>query len=333
MGMASWQGLSALWNRGSTPSPARTIALYGTAGGVCTLLASVFPPNEAAPVETLRVLGALTLAGSVTVWQIGDRMPVWGLHLAVALGTLGISFAVSQTATALGMIVTAGAYLWVCIYTGVFFPLRAARAHMALIAVMFGAALLIGDKGVPVNGWAFIMVSLFVAGETLGRQSTRLRHEAHTDSLTGALNRNGLAIAAERAFSLADRTGIPVTAALIDLDDFKSVNDRDGHAAGDRLLVKLTRAWQAELEPSDIIARLGGDEFLVILVGSGEGDAVSLLERLRLRSPAPWSTGIAGRRAGEDLSTCLAHADAALYEAKRGPMARRVNGVLEALGT
>ena len=313
------------------PSPARTIALYGTAGGVCTLLASVFPPNEAAPVETLRALGAIALAGSVTVWQIGDRMPAWGLHLAVALGTIAISFAVSQTATALGMVVTSAAYLWVCIFTGLFFSLPAARAHMALIAVTFGAALVIGDKGVPINAWAFITVSLFVAGETLGRQSTRLRREAHTDALTGALNRNGLAIAAERAFSLADRTGIPVTAALIDLDDFKTVNDRDGHAAGDRVLVKLAREWEAELEPSDILARLGGDEFLVILVGSGEGDAVALLERLRFRSPAPWSAGVAGRKAGEDLKSCLAHADDALYEAKRGPRARRVEGLLEAL--
>ena len=116
----------------------------------------------------------------------------------------------------------------------------------------------------PVDAWVFMTASLVVATETIGRQSSRLRHEAQTDSLTGLLNRKGLAPAAERAFALADRTEIPLTVALVDLDDFKTVNDRHGHAAGDRLLVQMTRTWSEELQPGDIFARLGGDEFLVI---------------------------------------------------------------------
>ena len=99
----------------------------------------------------------------------------------------------------------------------------------ALIAVAFGAALLVSAHHVPVDAWIFMTASLVVATETIGRQSSRLRHEAHTDPLTGLLNRKGLAPAAERAFALADRTGIPLTVGLIDLDDFKQVNDRDGH--------------------------------------------------------------------------------------------------------
>jgi diguanylate cyclase (GGDEF)-like protein len=315
--MALKRGLIRLWQRGSAPSPARTIAIYGTAGGICTVAGSIFPPNEAAPVETLRLLGIVTLASAFTVFLIGERMPSWGLHVAVAAGTIGISIAVSQTATGLGMVVTSAAYLWVCIYTGLFFSRPAARLHMALIAVGFGAALMIGDEGVPLNAWVFITISLAVAGETLGRQSDRLRFEAHTDSLTGVLNRNGLVTAAQRAFSLADRTGIPITAILIDLDDFKAVNDRDGHVAGDRLLVQVATAWGAELEPEDIIARLGGDEFIVFLVGSDEGDALHLLERMRLLSPAPWSAGVAARHRGEDLNSSVATADTALYAAKR----------------
>jgi diguanylate cyclase (GGDEF)-like protein len=193
---------------------------------------------------------------------------------------------------------------------------------MVLIAATFGAALLLSDNRVPLAAWVFMTASLVIAGETIGLQSSLLRREAHTDSLTGLLNRKGLAVAAGRALSLADRTGIPLTAALIDLDDFKQINDRDGHLAGDRILVELTRAWSAELEPSDIFARLGGDEFLLLLVGSDDEEGARLLERLRFISPTPWSAGVVRRRPGEDLSTCLAKADSSLYEAKRERRAR-----------
>jgi diguanylate cyclase (GGDEF)-like protein len=310
------RGPATHWKQAFAPSPARTIALLAIAGGVCTVLAAIFPATHAAPVGTFRVLGAVTLVAALAIWLIGERMPRWGLHLAVATGTAGIGVAVSEAGTALGMVVTAGAYLWICVYAGFFFSLPAARLHMAWIAITFGLALLVGDAHVPVNAWVFITVSLFVAGEALGRQSTRLRLEAHTDPLTGLLNRHGLAAAAERTFSLAERTGIPLTTALIDLDDFKSVNDEEGHEEGDRLLVKLARSWEAELDPSDIFARLGGDEFLLVLVGASEVESARLFERLRFLSPAPWSAGVVRRQPGEDLGSCMANADRALYEAK-----------------
>jgi GGDEF domain-containing protein len=194
---------------------------------------------------------------------------------------------------------------------------------MALIASAFGVALLLNTHHVPGEAWAVMTASIVVSSETIGRQSSRLRHEAHTDSLTGLLNRKGLAPAAERAFVLADRTGIPLTIALIDLDDFKQVNDRDGHAEGDRLLVQMTRTWSEELQAGDIFARLGGDEFLVILVGSSDEEAQRFFERLLFISPAPWSAGVIKRSTGEDLSACLARSDNALYEAKRSRAAQQ----------
>jgi diguanylate cyclase (GGDEF)-like protein len=123
-------------------------------------------------------------------------------------------------------------------------------------------------------------------------------------------------VAAERAFSLADRTGIELTIGLIDLDHFKQVNDRDGHAAGDRLLVQLANVWNDEIQPGDIFARLGGDEFLAVLVGYDDEESSRLFERLRFTSPAAWSVGVINRREGENLGACLARADNALYEAK-----------------
>lgn len=310
------------WDRKGPAAPVRTLAMMVAAGGLSCLLAATFPADPTAPAELLRVAGVLTLCASGTAWWIGDRMPHWVLHVAAVTGTLAISLVISRTATGLGMIVTACTYLWICVYAGVFFTRPAARAHMALIAAAFGAALLVGDKQVPVDAWVFVTVSLLVAGETVGRQSARLRHEAHTDSLTGVLNRKGLALATKRAFSLADRTGIPLNVALIDLDHFKRVNDREGHPAGDRLLVEAARIWGDELEPSDILARLGGDEFLVVLVGRGGEESARLFERLRFLSPTPCSAGVVTRLQSEELSICLAKADLALYEVKHARVAR-----------
>jgi diguanylate cyclase (GGDEF)-like protein len=222
-----------------------------------------------------------------------------------------------RAATGVGMVVSATDYMWMAVYTAFFFSRAAARAYLLLIAVLFGAALLINDHWVPVDAWIVMTASIVVVSETIGHQSWRLRHEAHTDELTGLLNRKGLVIAAERAFSLADRTGIPLTVALLDLDDFKQVNDQEGHAAGDRLLVRLAEAWTEGIQPGDIFARLGGDEFLAVLVGYSDVETARLFQQMRFSSPAPWSTGVIKRREGEDLSSCLARADNALYEAKR----------------
>jgi diguanylate cyclase (GGDEF)-like protein len=308
----------SLREREAAPAPVRTLAMMGLAAGLSALFAATFPASPAAPVDLLRLAGILSLLGAGVIWWLGARMPYWSLHASVTVGTLGTSVVVSQSATGLGMVVTACAYLWISVYAAFFFSRGEARAQMALIAAGFGAALLISDNRVPVDAWFFMTASLLIAGETIGRQSELLHREAQTDSLTGLLNRKGLKAAALQAFSLADRTGIPLTAALVDLDGFKQINDREGHLAGDRLLVDLSHAWKAELAPSDIFARLGGDEFLLILVGSSGEESARTLERLRFLSPAPWSAGVVARQHDEDLGTCLARADSALYEAKRG---------------
>jgi diguanylate cyclase (GGDEF)-like protein len=307
----------AAWNRDGLPPEARALSLIALAGGLSAILAAVFPANPSAPVELLTVDGVALLCGSLFLWRFGERLPPWSLQLAVGIGIVIISVLIARSATPVGMIVTASDYMWIGVYAAFFFSRAAARAHLTFIAVAFGAALLASPHHVPADAWIFLTASLVVAVEAIARLSDRLRHEAHTDPLTGLLNRKGLAPAAEQAFLLADRTDLPLTVALIDLDHFKRVNDREGHAAGDRLLVEMTRTWAATLEPSDIFARLGGDEFLVILVGWSEEESTSLLESLHFTSPAAWSAGVVRHQRGEDLSACLARADNALYEAKR----------------
>ncbi len=315
--MPSTGWLVSAWKRSGLPPPVRALALIIFAGAVTSLVAALVPSNSQAPVQLFRLVAAAALVGSLLLWWLGDRVPRWFLHTVVVGGTLAISVLIARAATGVSTVVTATDYIWMGVYVSFFFSRTAARLHLALIAAAFGVALLVNSHGVPAEAYVLMTASIVVASETIGRQSARLRHEAHTDALTGLLNRSGLATAAERAFSLADRTGIPLTIALIDLDDFKQVNDRDGHAAGDRLLVRMTQTWSEELQPGDLFARLGGDEFLVVLVGSSDDEATRFFERLLFISPAPWSAGVIKRDPGEELSACLARADNTLYEAKR----------------
>ncbi len=315
--MPSRGRLFSAWKREGLPAPVRALALITLAGAVSSLIAALFPASGDAPVELFRLVAALAFLASLILWSLGARTPRWLLHSIVVGGTVAISVLIARAATGVSTVVTATDYMWMGVYVSFFFSRTAARLHMGLITVGFGIALLANAQHVPAEAWFLMTASIVVAAETIGRQSSRLRHEAHTDSLTGLLNRLGLASAAERAFALADRTGIPLPIALIDLDDFKQVNDRDGHAAGDRLLVEMTKTWSEELQPGDIFARLGGDEFLVVLVGSSDEEATRFFERLLFISPAPWSAGIIKRTSGEDLSASLARADNALYESKR----------------
>ena len=152
---------------------------------------------------------------------------------------------------------------------------------------------------------------------------------AEVDGLTGIANRASFARHLGEALALARETGDGIATLLIDLDDFKTVNDTLGHAAGDALLVDFASRLVVAIRPGDVVARLGGDEFAVIArdVGSGAG-ALTMAHRL-LRTlcrptlidgrsvPSTCSIGIAESAVAKDPEELLRDADLALYESKR----------------
>lgn len=166
-----------------------------------------------------------------------------------------------------------------------------------------------------------IPLSYIFGGRSLHRHQLRARREADEDALTGLAGRRPFRPALETA--LARGTDAPVTLALLDLDNFKRINDRLGHSYGDRVLAGFADSF-AELRASDTPFRLGGDEFAVILPGRSEQGAAEALERVRtaLIRQFPGVTFSAGIAASslEDppsLQELWERADAALYEAKR----------------
>lgn len=109
----------------------------------------------------------------------------------------------------------------------------------------------------------------------------RLAHLANHDPLTGLFNRRGLAAELSTEVRRRQRSGSPLSAILIDCDDFKRVNERLGHAGGDHALRELARCLDGALRPSDSVGRIGGDEFLVLLPNTRVAEARAVAERLR----------------------------------------------------
>jgi diguanylate cyclase (GGDEF)-like protein len=151
----------------------------------------------------------------------------------------------------------------------------------------------------------------------------QLELQAHTDPLTGLLNRRQLDAEAQRLILLASRHATPLSLAVLDLDNFKKINDTHGHHAGDNALRQVAKLLIDRLRTSDVVGRIGGDEFVALLPGTGTLDAAALMNELResfqAESALTLSIGVAELSSGHpDLNALLSAADISLYEAKRG---------------
>jgi diguanylate cyclase (GGDEF) domain len=118
--------------------------------------------------------------------------------------------------------------------------------------------------------------------EALEQANAMLESQVNSDALTGLLNRRGLENVLARELSFAHRTGNPLLAALVDLDDFKSFNDMYGHHVGDEVLKFVAQSLTDRIRGCDWSSRVGGDEFLVLLPSTSLKQGISVLERIRL---------------------------------------------------
>lgn len=165
--------------------------------------------------------------------------------------------------------------------------------------------------------------------EELGKALEQIRELAVRDELTGIYNRRHLMQVLAHEKAMADRKNYTFSICYVDLDYFKKVNDRFGHATGDEVLKNFARVAQEIIREVDCVARIGGEEFVLVLAGTSQVDAIRGAERLsnglkdmhvtrvepRYRITA--SIGITEYRLDETVQQMLDRADRALYDAKR----------------
>lgn len=157
-----------------------------------------------------------------------------------------------------------------------------------------------------------------------------LRQLADVDSLTGTMTRRSFLRESKRAIAQSLRNHAPISCVAVDIDHFKAINDRFGHASGDLVLQAVASLCQRYLRPMDLFGRIGGEEFAILLPEAASDDAAETADRLRcaiqaLLVPAASgsiqitsSFGVSSRNGREaTIEALLAEADGALYEAKR----------------
>ncbi len=153
---------------------------------------------------------------------------------------------------------------------------------------------------------------------------------ASTDPLTGILNRREFFKRGQTEISRCSRYKAPLSILLIDIDNLKEINDKYGHAAGDKVLIKLVETLLNQIRNTDVPGRLGGEEFGILIPGTGIDDACLLAERMHKNVENPAIPGASGKMkitisigvnffSDDDgnFDSLIAGADTAMYQAKR----------------
>jgi diguanylate cyclase (GGDEF)-like protein len=316
-------------------------AFLALAVGLC--LAALVIPGVVRPGGWLVAFVALTAVLAVIAFvAVGvPSLPEWLLVVALLVvnGVIVLA-AFCQTDRSGGRLIAA-LFTMPSLYCGIFLPRWVLVPQLLCVAAGATTIMVLGGGvGLVTLGYVGIVVVSSISpagavailrGQLVAalRQSRRL---SHTDPLTGLVNRRGVAEAGPELVRRAGRQGVPVGVVVADVDHFKRVNDRHGHAVGDAVLRIVADAVRAAVRADDVVVRLGGEELAVVAAVSAE-DLVELAERIRTQvelAAEPWavtvSLGVAWQVPPPDLDddtalglvwSLLDHADDLMYAAKR----------------
>jgi diguanylate cyclase (GGDEF)-like protein/putative nucleotidyltransferase with HDIG domain len=324
--MLKWLGRSGIDAEPGTM--AKVLAYLYAVGASLALLSVLLPHPEEMDERGVLLLVLIACVVAATLVVRGRELPPVAFQLGLALGTVMITLAIHLTGTSsspYGFF-----YIWVSLYAFYFLAWRAAILHLAAIAVAYALVPLAEH----VLWWLITVGTLAATGGVMWVTKARiaalvhrLEQQAQRDALTGLLNRRAFREVFELELARAQRAASALTIVIADLDHFKQVNDRCGHASGDEALRRVARLLGDGARAVDTIGRVGGEEFALLLPGSMAHGAQAIANRLgtEVRSefsdepvPLSMSFGIAAfPEHGTTSGALLGAADAALYQAKR----------------
>src|SRR3954469_19186086 len=300
-------------------------------GGILALVSLALPHSAETMELGIVALGVSACVSGAVLLAVPQIMPPQFLTYVLLCGNVLISIGVYFTQSTAS--VYALLYVWVGFQAAYFFPNRHAAAHVTATGATYAVALASvpgADRGqrllLMFGVVAVIALMVVVLRERVDRLIARLADAARTDALTGLLNRRGFQELMEVETERALRSARPLAILVGDLDHFKHLNDRYGHAAGDEALKRFADIASQASRRIDAVARIGGEEFALLLPDTEQHAAYLLAERLRRAVKEPRrdggelpsvSFGVASFPSHAADAEALMHAaDQALYAAK-----------------
>lgn len=300
----------------STPTlVGRTLALDFLLVGITALLSTCWPAHsEHRSTGVIRILAVLAIVSAPAFLRL-RRSDWWLLNSITLSGTATITIGVSFAGGGTTAVVSSMLYLLVIVHVFYAYARAVAWLHVCVAAAM--AVLVLHNDTAVGPSELVVLLGVVVAISVLVGWLVRAADLAEIDFLTGLANRRGLESAAQAMLqSRPDEHQLALI--MIDLDGFRAVNERHGHAGGDDLLSSLARKWQRLLPKGALLARHGGDEFVLLLNDQTDSELEAVLTGMRAPlETTSFSAGVAWFAPGESLSMLLSRADSALYEAKR----------------
>lgn len=285
---------------------------------LCNLL--FFPEQYSVPI--LLFLIACSIFFTAVAFGLGRDLPWWVGRLAAGCVVLFNVFFLSSFGSVQSSLSSMQEFPLIAFYFSWFVWPKTGRILIWVVAALYAVVMASnptfsheGALGeVSALQSLILMLMCYELGAGLRKRTVR---NITTDPLTRAQNREGFMGQLGVQLTKTLRTGTPMCLVVIDFDDFKKLNDSQGHAAGDQALIETVAYWKSHLRSKDILGRTGGDEFAIILSRTDELSAQSIVSRLRSDSPIAWSWGISQARAGDTVETLFLRGDNDLYVHKR----------------
>ncbi len=296
-----------------------TLLVYVTASTLLYAASGIDSYDAAGSWGRLATLGAVTLGIAATVILMRTRAPSpkRAIGAVTAMGIVAVSLAFASSNSLPTFLVCAQAAMFLAMHIGAFWSERNAGVWVGVLAVFAVVGAVLGSYQSSFVVCVLIALGVVGSTEVFGAFARRMRYSATHDTLTGLLNRFGFESKIDALLPACAARGLSVSLAVLDLDNFKQINDEYGHIAGDVLLARVSKAWKAELSRREILGRLGGDEFVLFMPGVLEAEAWQIVDRLRRAHRAEWSVGIVCLPATRRWTELYRAADTDLYRAKR----------------